>query len=259
MVTRQNGFELLSRLVSVLNGGLDAYVGPLVSKVEAAMSMSDSTISGTATKLKIDVLEFLAFFFSVHDVSAYEGELKRLVPLTVAALSDRFQKIAAQASLVASSLVKAFRPLPPTVLALSPLPMDVIDHIRSLHAATLKLLAKTDVDLEVKETAITTLGDIVTHAADELGAESTQSLDTLRDRLSNETTRLATLRTIPKIVSSPACYSQDITNWARSNLDEVASLLRKASRPLRSAAFNCLDALLKRYAGSIFPVRLTQS
>lgn len=72
-----------------------------------------------------------------------------------------------------------------------------------MFSAALRRLKATDIDQEVKESAISCMGHLVWHLGDVLQAELPGVLDILLDRLKNETTRLAAVRTIAFISASP--------------------------------------------------------
>lgn len=72
-----------------------------------------------------------------------------------------------------------------------------------MFSVTLKRLKATDIDQEVKERAISCMGHLLFHLGDLLQAELPGVLAILLDRLKNEITRLAAVRTIAFIAASP--------------------------------------------------------
>lgn len=72
-----------------------------------------------------------------------------------------------------------------------------------MFSVTLKRLKATDIDQEVKERAISCMGHLVRHLGDLLLGELPGVLVIFLDRLRNEITRLAAVRTIAFICSSP--------------------------------------------------------
>lgn len=72
-----------------------------------------------------------------------------------------------------------------------------------MFSVTLKRLKATDIDQEVKERAISCMGHLVRHLGDLLLEELPGVLVIFLDRLKNEITRLAAVRTITFICSSP--------------------------------------------------------
>ena len=61
--------------------------------------------------MKIDTLSFLHTLLSTHQAEVFHAHMGVLVPPVVAAVSDSFYKITAEALLVLQQLVKVLRPL----------------------------------------------------------------------------------------------------------------------------------------------------
>lgn len=276
---RQAAFALLYELVSVLEvgsgggGGLESSQVPqLVQRVEVALKTSDAGLSGAATSLKIQVLAFLALFFKTHPVKTFADEpLERLVPLVAASINDRFNKIAAEAFVTASELVRVLRPVtpaPPSVL-----PPAHAQHLTTLYQATMNKLNGSDADEDVKGRGMQTLGTLLYHAGDHAASASASSTDLdaalsfLRDRLRNEVQRVTAVTVVGHVAASPVLQpgtSAAVDQWATECLAEVSSLLRKVHRPLKIAAFEAIDAILARNQGAeagatLLPVETTQA
>ncbi|KWU42987.1 TIP120-domain-containing protein, partial [Rhodotorula sp. JG-1b] len=273
---RQAAFALLYELVSVLevgsgSGGLESSQVPqLVQRVEVALKTSDAGLSGAATSLKIQVLAFLALFFKTHPVKTFADEpLERLVPLVAASINDRFNKIAAEAFVTASELVRVLRPVtpaPPSVL-----PPAHAQHLTTLYQATMNKLNGSDADEDVKGRGMQTLGTLLYHAGDHAASASSSTdldaaLSFLRDRLRNEVQRVTAVTVVGHVAASPVLQpgtSTAVDQWATECLAEVSSLLRKVHRPLKIAAFEAIDAVLARNQGaegvSLLPVETTQA
>ncbi|GAA5906905.1 uncharacterized protein JCM6883_005725 [Sporobolomyces salmoneus] len=248
--TRQAGFALLHELVAVLSGGLESQIPLLVTRVEASLKTTDSGLSGAATQLKIEVLSLLALFFKTHHPKTYSDELPRLVPLIVAGISDRFNKIAAEAFVTASSLIRALRPVSPNA---STLPPAIVAYLTSIYQATMDRLQGPDADEEVKGKGIQTLGTLLFHAGDYAAGDLSTALSFLRDRLKIEVQRIVTVQTVGFVASSPVLKGSEFDQFVLESLSEVSSLLRKVHRPLKIAAFDSIDALLARAATSGVP------
>ncbi|GAA6006246.1 hypothetical protein JCM11491_002083 [Sporobolomyces phaffii] len=248
--TRQAGFALLHELVAVLSGGLESQIPLLVTRIEGALKTSDSGLSGAATQLKIEVLSLLSLFFKTHHPKSYSDELSRLVPLIVAGISDRFNKIAAEAFVTAASLIKALRPVSPSA---STLPPALVAYLTSIYQATMQRLQGPDADEEVKGKGIQTLGTLLFHAGDYAAGDLATALSFLRDRLKIEVQRIVTVQTVGFVASSPVLKGAEFDQFVLDSLSEVSTLLRKVHRPLKIAAFDAIDALLARAATSGVP------
>ena len=269
---RQAAFALLYELVSVLDGGgLESQVPQLVQRVEVALKTSDAGLSGAATSLKIQVLAFLALFFKTHPVKTFADEpLDRLVPLVAASINDRFNKIAAEAFVTASELIRVLRPVTPAPSV--PLPPAHAQHLTTLYQATMNKLNGSDADEDVKGRGMQTLGTLLYHAGDHAASASSSTdldaaLSFLRDRLRNEVQRVTAVTVVGHVAASPVLQpgtSAAVDQWATECLAEVSSLLRKVHRPLKIAAFEAIDAILARNQGAeagatLLPVETTQA
>ncbi|GAA6010571.1 hypothetical protein JCM10207_007744 [Rhodosporidiobolus poonsookiae] len=243
--TRQAGFVLLHELIAVLDGGLESQIPALVQRIEVSLKTADSGLSGAATALKIEVLAFLALFFRTHHAKSFIDELPRLVPLLSTAIGDRFNKIAAEAFVTTSELVKVLRPVSPALSAVNP---SAAPHLATLYSATMAKLQGADADEDVKGKGISTLGALLVHAGDVApGSDLPNALSFLRDRLRNEVQRIIAVRIVARVAASPSLASHpQVAQWASDCLTEVSALLRKVHRPLKVAAFEALEALLTR-------------
>ncbi|GEM12805.1 cullin-associated NEDD8-dissociated protein 1 [Rhodotorula toruloides] len=253
--TRQAGFVLLHELVAVLEGGgLETQIPALVQRVEAALKTSDSGLSGAATSFKIEVLSFLALFFRTHHVKTFSDELAKLVPLIANAIGDRFNKIAAEAFLTASELIKVLRPVS-TNSQLAQLASAHVAQLTTIYEATMKKLTGSEADEDVKGKGMQTLGTLLYHSGDYApGDHLAASLAFLRDRLRNEVQRVTAVAVVGQVAASPVLKPgsfEAVDTWAQECLPEVSALLRKVHRPLKIAAFNALDALLARGGGAV--------
>jgi cullin-associated NEDD8-dissociated protein 1 len=263
LATRQAGFVLLHELIAVLDGGLETQIPALVTRIETSLQTSDSGLSGAATALKIEVLSFLARFFRTHHLKTFSDELPRLVPLVATSISDRFNKIASEAFITASELIKVLRPVSRTAGTVSSLSPASVSHLSTLFTATMGKLTGSDADEDVKGKGIQTLGTLLFHAGDQAASDLEAALAFLRDRLRNEVQRVISVRTVGLVASSPVLKSGDsvaaVDAWAASCLPEVSTLLRKVHRPLKVAAFEALDALLERSTGQDVPAATVKS
>ncbi|CEQ40716.1 SPOSA6832_02353 [Sporobolomyces salmonicolor] len=256
LATRQAGFVLLHELISVLDGGLESQIPQLVGRVETALKSTDSGLSGAATSLKIEVLSLLALFFRTHHLKTFTDDLPKLVPLLVSAINDRFNKIAAEAFITSSSLIKALRPVTPTVSTLAP---SLVAHLTAIYQATMQRLIGPDADEEVKGKGIQTLGTLLYHAGDYAAGDLAAALSFLRDRLKIEVQRIVAVQTVGQVASSPVCRGDELDAWVRDCLAEVSPLFRKVHRPLKIAAFECIDALLARAAAAGVPTETSSA
>jgi len=139
--------------------------------------------------MKIDTLAFIHCLTTSHPPEAFHSHMAVLIPPVVAAVGDSFYKITAEALLVLQQLVKVIRPLgeswrrafappegvtkkcttleavlfsdPPSSFDFTPFTMD-------LYKCTVVRLKAGDIDQEVKERAISCMGQIICNLGDHL-------------------------------------------------------------------------------------------
>ncbi|KAH8925209.1 TIP120-domain-containing protein [Atractiella rhizophila] len=240
VTTRQAGFNLLYNLLSVLPNGLDGQVAPLIPRVEAALKTADSSASGLATNLKIEVLRFLALFFETHNALSFSDHLPKLAPLLTSVMADKFHKIASGAFVTTAALVTSLRPIGTAY------PPGSEEQVHILYEATVNRLKGSDTDTEVKEKAITALGEMLVHMGDYLQTDFSRALSVLSERLNSEVTTFVTVGVLAKVAASPLCTGQEFGEWLKKTTLEVAAFLKKNNRPLKLQVFNCLSACLQR-------------
>lgn len=261
VVVRQAGFALLHSLVDVLLGGLDDYLGALVPRIEAGLSVTDTGVSGTGTALKLEVLAFMTALFESHSIAVLQPSLGRLVPQLVKAAADKFNKVAADALVTSAALVRVMRPLPRAADvaimgagAVAPLPGQLGGEIGKIYEVVVARLSASTTDQEVREGAIACLGDLLVHVGDALQQNFARSLELLRESMRREVTRVAAVRTAGRVAQSPVCAGHSaLQPWALETLAEVAPLLRQSNRVVRAEAFACLPPLLHVVGSSLTP------
>lgn len=85
----------------------------------------------------------------------------------------------------------------------TPSSFDFSVYVNDIYHCTLVRLKAADIDQEVKERAISCMGQIITNLGDHLQAELAVCFPIFLDRLRNEITRLTTVKALTKIAGSP--------------------------------------------------------
>ncbi|KAK1340941.1 hypothetical protein QTO34_017340 [Cnephaeus nilssonii] len=166
-----------------------------------------------------------------------------LVPPVVACVGDPFYKITSEALLVTQQLVKVIRPLD------QPSSFDATPYIKDLFTCTIKRLKAADIDQEVKERAISCMGQIICNLGDNLGSDLPNTLQIFLERLKNEITRLTTVKALTLIAGSP--LKIDLRPVLGEGVPILASFLRKNQRALKLGTLSALDILIKNYSDSL--------
>ncbi|MBW0523374.1 hypothetical protein O181_063089 [Austropuccinia psidii MF-1] len=242
IAVRQSGFILLYELINVLDGGLETQILHLLARIEAALKTTDTSVSGTATSLKIQVFKFLTLFFQTHHPRSFTPELPRLIKLIISGINDKYHRIAREAFIAASSLIKVLKPLTPT----SPTPANFVNALKAIYDVTIGRLTSSNADQEVKERAAICFEDLIIHAADQFEADFGTSLPIITQRLDNEITRCSALNVVTQIARSSTPKGEVFDKWLCDIIPKVAAFLRKNNRTLKISSFECLDTLLRR-------------
>ncbi|XP_074734849.1 cullin-associated NEDD8-dissociated protein 1-like isoform X2 [Strix uralensis] len=241
--SRQGCFSLLTELANVLPGCLADHIPALIPGI--VFSLADKSSS---SNMRIDTLSFLHVLLCNHQPEVFHPHIKSLLPPVVTCIADPFYKITSEALLVTQQLVKVLRPLD------KPCPFDAKPYVKDLFTATLKRLKAADIDQEVKERAISCMGQIIYNLGDHLSADLQPTLKIFLERLKNEITRLTTVKALTLIASSP--LKIDLRPILGEGFPILASFLRKNQRALKLSTLTALDILVKNYSDSLKPAMI---
>ncbi|XP_071441523.1 cullin-associated NEDD8-dissociated protein 1 [Hetaerina americana] len=236
--TRQDCFSLLKELVAVLPGALSDHVPALIPGIQYSLGEKNSS-----SNMKIDGLSFVHCLLTSHPAEAFHPYVHLLLPPIVAAVSDPFYKIAAEALLVLTYMVCVIRPLD------EPSGFDFTPFTSELYRCTLVRLRAADIDQEVKERAISCMGQIICNLGDYLQAKLHTCLPIFLDRLRNEITRLTTVKALTKVAGSPLHI--DLSPILAEAVPILGSFLRKNQRALKLSTLTLLDTLVKNYGSAL--------
>ncbi|RWS15707.1 Cullin-associated NEDD8-dissociated protein 1-like protein [Dinothrombium tinctorium] len=243
--TRQGSFGVLNELINVLPGCLKEHSESLIPGI--LYSLGDKNSS---SNMKIDALIFLNSLLKRHPPEIFHPHIQVLLPAVISAVEDSFYKISSEALLVLTQMVRIIRPLE------TPSTFKYDGYLQIIYTCTFSKLKASDIDQEVKERAITCMGQIISSFGDSMVAEVAVTLPVLVDRLRNEITRLTCVKALTKIAGSQ--FKLEI-GALRSFLAEaipiLASFLRKNQRTLKLSTLILLDTLVKNY-GEQFTVEL---
>uniref|UniRef100_A0A8C3VA16 Cullin associated and neddylation dissociated 2 (putative) n=1 Tax=Catharus ustulatus TaxID=91951 RepID=A0A8C3VA16_CATUS len=233
--SKQGCFSLLTELASVLPGCLADHIPALIPGI--VFSLADKSSS---SNMRIDTLSFLHVLLCNHQPEVFHPHVKALLPSVVTCIGDPFYKITSEALLVTQQLVKVIRPLD------KPCSFDAKPYVKDLFSGTLKRLKAADIDQEVKERAISCMGQIIYNLGDHLSTDLQPTLKIFLERLKNEITRLTTVKALTLIANSP--LQIDLRPILGEGLPILASFLRKNQRALKLSTLNALDILVKNYS-----------
>lgn len=239
--TRLASYVVLRDLIIVLRGGLDEHIGLLVTQTEKALKGAE-TSTGPSTSIKTEILIFLHLLFRFHKPEYFDQYLDHLVPFIAAVITDKLQRETIEGFRVASQLVAVLRTRSNTQTTSGKYKL----YIEKLYDAIMVRLERSDSDQEIKEKGIDALSNLLAFAGDDLQQHLPKAFALLLERLKNETTRLAAVKAITSIASSPTCAGQVVDQFAIQSISPIAELVRQNNRALRIASFDGLNALLIR-------------
>ncbi|GAO16982.1 uncharacterized protein UV8b_06690 [Ustilaginoidea virens] len=255
--TKQSIVNLLDDIVLAQSGGLATFfadlIGPILEAAKAtghgaaasSLATAGGSASATPSTLRVATLRLLSDTLKTHSYSALQPYLAKIVAGVTAAVHDRFYKISSEAIRTAEELVKAIA---------SPRSRNAGStthraELESLYNVLMDRCSANDADAEVRQRAIHALGVLVSRTLGEdaglLPAEKRQlALDVLRERLKNETTRLAAVRAVDNVAAFASSPGQLDELWTQDVALELSAQLRKANRSLRGSSVNALKNLI---------------
>lgn len=240
MKTRQDCFSLLKEVCAVLPGALSAHIGDLIPGILYSLGEKNAS-----SNMKIDALSFIFCLLTTHPPAVFHPHIHILLPPVINAVGDGFYKITAEALNVLQELVKVIRPLSGSGGgAMATTEFDFTPFTKDIYACTLERLRTADIDQEVKEKAISTMGQVICNLGDHLKAELPHCFPLFLDRLRNEITRLTTVKALTKIAGSPLCIPLPILNNA---IPILGHFLRKNQRALKLSTLQLIDCVIKNY------------
>lgn len=176
-----------------------------------------------------------------HPIPVVQPHVETLLPALLQCVGDNFYKVTAEALLALQVLIKVVRNGDPSV---SEHPNSAkIAH--EIYPAVLQRLKATDIDQEVKETAITTMATLLAHLGQYIPQVWPICTPIFLDRLKNEITRLTAVKALNMIASS-AIVDLDMRGVIGEAIPVLSSFLRKNQRALKLATLGLLDTLVKR-------------
>lgn len=255
--TKQAIISLLDDIVSVLRGGLVDFFPDLIGliidavkpvgagSVSSSLAMGGGTASATPSSLRVSALTLLSDISKTHSSAVLQPYLTKIVAGVTAAVHDRFYKISSEGIRTAEELIKAITP--PRSRGAG---AKYKDELEKLYAVIMERGSANDADAEVRQRAIHALGVLISRTSAPGGeallskGKKEEALAVLRDRLKNETTRLAAVRAVDNIAAFSNSPDQLDAAWIQEVALELAAQLRKANRSLRGSSIAALKHLV---------------
>ncbi|PMB69474.1 Cullin-associated NEDD8-dissociated protein 1, C-terminal part [Beauveria bassiana] len=255
--TKQAVVSLLDDLVSVLRGGLADHFGTLISlildvikpagssSISSSITTSGGTASATPSSLRVTALKLISDISKTHSSAVLQPFLTQIVDGVTSAAHDRFYKISSEGIRTSEELVKAITPPRSRGSAIK-----YKGELDKLFTVMMDRASANDADAEVRQRAIHGLGVLISRTS-AVESEALLSkdkreaaLNVLRERLKNETTRLASVRALDNVATFANTQGQLRKSWIQEVALELADQLRKANRPLRGSSIAALKNLV---------------
>lgn len=254
--TKQAVVNLLDDMVSVQRGGLSDYlgdiIGPIIEAVKSAgsgvasssLGAAGGSASATPSTLKIAAMKLISDITKTHSSASLQSFFPTIVSGITSAVQDRFYKISSEAVRTVEELVKAMTP--PRAKNTGTKHQA---ELNKLYEVIMDRSSANDADVEVRHRAIHALGVLISRTSSADGAALLPTggreagLSILRERLKNETTRLAAVRAVDQVAASANLPNQLDKDWVQDVALELAAQLRKANRALRASSIMALRHL----------------
>ncbi|TDH72282.1 uncharacterized protein CCR75_003151 [Bremia lactucae] len=219
---------MLSELAMVEHGKLGPYIGRLMPNILHAVEDKHSD-------LKLDALSFLRLLVDTHTMEPYQPHIDSIVNVVVQCASGDWYKTVAKALGLIQSLVRIIRTDDIKDSTYKPYAIPLFE-------AVLPNLIAHDIDQEIKEAAISSIGEIVAVLGDELGSRVAEVYPLLMERLNNEITRVQSIKAIGVIARSK--LNLDMSPILVECTQTLAQLLRQQSRTLKQATLTTLNEIV---------------
>lgn len=229
-------FSLLRTLTQVTHGHLNRHLKDLVGDFIKCMSSEKNQT------LKLDALLFLHALFEYHPAEVMQPHIPAVLPHILGCIKEDWYKIIAEALRVLGAVIVAARP----VNSLGDMFVGSSDQSAMAHPSFYVVLSRLevhDIDQEIKECAISTMGKLFVHFGDELKEQLPIVLGLLRRRMENDTTRNSTLKSLDMMAHSPLAL--DLSPVLQQSSVELSHFLRQQSRVLKQQALITLDSLVR--------------
>lgn len=231
--TRQTVFPMFTEVMNIIPNALNEYIATLLPGVLHSIVDKNST-----SNMKIDALLFVQELIKTHEPTTFHPHIHTILPAVISAVDDSFYKTASEALMLLSLLVCVIRPANQ-----EPMP----DHdkvLNTIYEKTREKMARTDVDIEIKERALSCMGQIIATFGDKLQQQLPIALDMFHEKLEHDSTRLTCVKALIKIANSPLPMS--LSHIFPRAFSTLATFLRKTSRPLRISTLVLIENVVRR-------------
>ena len=236
-------FVLLRRLVSVLHGSVNTNdMGVLMTILLECLHAERNQ------SLKLECLYLVMDIFKAHSSSFLHKYITPLLPEVFVAAGDDWYKIAATSLKLIGIIISTSRTLKDenSMEVDDSSDFDLSPFYQSIYDAVFPRLEALDVDHEIKESSIACTGQILGVVGDLFPPDLALNLvHILLKRIDNEMTRIAALKAISFIASSPIEPGVEITTVMSAGAVSAAiPFLRQQSRLLKQTTLKAISSIM---------------
>jgi len=275
--TKSSAMALLSTLSRSPNGvggatqitSVFTHMKPILSK-GADGAQHRKLVSAGSKSLKLDALRLVRTMIaseSEHDpVDLKNALLETLLTELCASVQEDWYKIIAEALRVLAEVPPLLAKAWGSADDKSGQKAEMDKVASSLYASIEPRLAAHDLDQEIKECALKATAALLSVLHSSLSSEqSGRLLSLLLERLTNETTRIAAIKTLSSVVSTGSDAQMDeggdldLSPILADAVSELSSLLRQQSRGVKQSALESLDIVVRCSGGDALDAALYDS
>lgn len=249
--SKSSAIALLSTLC-LAPGGVGGYdqIRSVFNHLKSILAVNDDAkhkhVSATSKSLKLEALCLVRVLLSrcnpnQHDATHIKNALLPIMlPEICNCVNEDWYKVIAEA-------LRVLMEVPHLMILGSASQSEMAEVANLLYAAIEPRLAEHDLDQEIKECALAASASLVSilHAALS-NEQKARIFELILERLKNETTRIAAIKTLSKISEAAQSNSDlDLSLIMNETLSRLASFLRQLSGGLRQCSLQCLDSLAR--------------
>jgi len=256
--SKSSVLALLATLCRAPSGlGGESEIASVFAHVKAFLSGSDTSYAlhreGTSKALRLDALSLVraTLCSENHDpVHIRKGLLTTLLPELCQAVKEQWYKVIAEAlralAAVPRFFVEGYGPEDdPTTRQ-----KEGVEVTDMLYTAIEPLLAAHDVDQEIKECALQACASLLSNLHANMARDKQERLlKLLLDRLRNETTRIAAIKTLSSIAATTSGSNDrvDLSPILADSIACLSSFLKLQSRSLKQSSLEALDIVIRKH------------
>ena len=273
--TKSSAMALLSVLSSSPGGvGGNEQIASVFTHIRPILSKGDDSahhrkLSSGSKTLKLDALCLVRTMITAESgdvVHLKSALLEKLLTELCGAVQEDWYKVIAEALRVLAEVPRLLAKAWGSADDKSGKKEEMDEIASALYASIEPRLAAHDLDQEIKECALQATASLLSVLHSSLSAEQTgRLLSLLLERLKNETTRIAAIKTLSSVVSTGSTDdmdegdSVDLSPILAEAVSELANLLRQQSRRVKQSALESLDVVIKCNGGGSLDEALYES